>query len=327
MYDTHVPQVSIIVPVHNSSSYIEQCVRSLFEQTFDNIEYIFVDDASSDNSIDIIKKISKAYPNRVPQCKFIYNENNIGVSSSRNRGLNFASGEFVCFCDNDDWMDKNMICYMYNYAETNKSDLVICDAVSVDGNEEKILHIQYPNIDKFKALRIYISSTWNPIWNMLINRNLFFEKNIFFPDGKNMCEDYYVSTKLLLNSANPVHVDKALYYYNRSNPSSFLHNQNEKSNRMKIDVNLDLISYFKEKELYEYYKKELCWRLLNAKQELCFYRESFTNFISIFPESHKYILSCTFLSTKVKLTMWCLTHHLRVVSELLSLFRKLKYNK
>lgn len=56
MYDTHIPQVSIIVPVHNSSSYIEQCVRSLFEQTFDNIEYIFVDDASSDNSIDIIKK-------------------------------------------------------------------------------------------------------------------------------------------------------------------------------------------------------------------------------------------------------------------------------
>lgn len=74
MYDKHIPQVSIIVPVHNSSSYIEQCVRSLFEQTFDNIEYIFVDDASSDNSIDIIKKILKAYPNRVSQCKFIYNE-------------------------------------------------------------------------------------------------------------------------------------------------------------------------------------------------------------------------------------------------------------
>lgn len=326
MYDAVISRVSIIVPVHNSSIYIERCVHSLFEQTLENIEYVFVDDASTDDSINIIKEILKKYPSRVSQCKFIYNKENLGVSSSRNKGLMVASGEFICFCDNDDWMDKDMLLSMYHFAKSNKSDLVLCDAISVDCNGEEILHIQYPNIDKINALRTYIASTWNPIWNMLIKRNLFFDKNIFFPSGKNMCEDYYVSTKLLLNSAHPIHIGKALYYYNRSNPSSFLHNQNEKSNRVKIDVNLDLISYFKEKGEYKYYEKELCWRLLNAKQELCFYRDSFGTFMLIFPRSHQYILSCPFLSMKVKLTMWCLTHHLRFVSEMLSFCRKLKYN-
>lgn len=68
---------------------------------------------------------------------------------------------------------------------------------------------------------------------------------------------------------------------------------------MMHQVNLDLISYFKEKGEYKYYEKELCWRLLNAKQELCFYRDSFGTFMLIFTKSHQYILSCPFLSMKV----------------------------
>lgn len=319
-------KVSVVVPIHNSSQYIKKCVCSLFEQTLKDVEYIFVDDASIDDSVNVIKEILKMYPNRQSQCKFIYNEKNIGVSSSRNKGLMAASGDFICFCDNDDWIDRNMLLSMYNYTEYYKSDLVLCDAISVEYEEEKLLRICYPNTDRIAALRKYISSIWNPIWNMLIKRDLFFDNNIFFPEGKNMCEDYYVSTKLLLNSSNPVHIDKAYYYYNRSNSSSFLHNQSEESNRMKLDVNLDLISYFKEKGEYELYKKELCWRLLNAKQELCFQRDTFKVFMSIFPESHKYILSCPYLSKKVKVTMWCLIHHLRFVSEILVFCRKLKYN-
>lgn len=319
-------KVSVVIPIHNSSLYIKKCVTCLFKQTLKEVEYIFVDDASSDDSVNIIKKTLKEYPKRALQCKFIYNKENLGVSSSRNKGLMIASGEFISFCDNDDWMDKNMLLCMYHHAKSNKSDIVLCDAISVNGNTKKILHIQYPNTDKINALRSYIASTWNPIWNMLIKRNLFFDNNIFFPKGKNMCEDYYVSTKLLLNSINPIHINKALYYYNRSNPKSLLHNQDEKSERIKIEINLDLITYFKEKEKYELYKKELCWRLLNAKQGLCFYRNSFRDFKSIFPESHKYIISCPYLSLKVKLTMWCLTHHLSIMSEILVICRYLKYN-
>lgn len=320
-------KVSVIVPIYNANTYIRKCVTSLFGQTLDDVEYIFVDDASIDNSIEIIKEILKSYPNRTSQCRFIYNERNCGVSFSRNKGLKVATAEFVCFCDNDDWLDTNMLFSMYDYAICYNSDLVLCDAIAVYNNRQtELLNIKFSSTDRINALKKYISSTWNPIWNMLVKRRLFYDYNIFFPEGKNMCEDYYVSTKLLLNAVNPIHIDKAYYYYNRSNLSSFLHNQNDKSNQMKIDVNLDLINYFKDEGKYETYEKELCWRLLNAKQELCFYRNTYREFISIFPESHKYILSCPYLSMKVKLAMFCLTHHLRFVSEFLSLCRRLKYN-
>lgn len=107
-----------------------------------------MDDASTDDSINIIKEILKKYPSRVSQCKFIYNKENLGVSSSRNKVLMVTSGEFICFCDNDDWMDKDMLLSMYHYAKSNKSDLVLCDAISVDCNGEEILHIQYPILIK-----------------------------------------------------------------------------------------------------------------------------------------------------------------------------------
>lgn len=89
---------------------------------------------------------------------------------------------------------------------------------------------------------------------------------------------------------------------------------------MMHQVNLDLISYFKEKGEYKYYEKELCWRLLNAKQELCFYRDSFGTFMLIFTKSHQYILSCPFLSMKVVV----FDSSLRFISEMLSFCRKLK---
>lgn len=318
-------QVSVIIPIHNASLYIKKCVLSLFEQTLNDVEFIFVDDASEDDSMDIIKSILETFPNRVSQCRFIYNEENIGVSSSRNKGLRIASGKFICFCDNDDWLDNTMLANMYYYALNHDSDCILCNITAVYDKKTEIICVQYPNTGKINALRTYISSTWNSVCNMMVKRNLFFDYNIFFPEGKNMCEDYYVSTKLLLNAKNPIHLGESYYYYNRSNQFSFLHNQNAKSNQTKIEVNLDLIDYFKKEGKYDIYKTELCWRLLNAKQELCFCQETFKDFMSIFPESHEYILSCPYLSAKVKLTMWCLTHHLRFISKFLSFCRKLKY--
>ncbi|WP_308502063.1 glycosyltransferase [uncultured Alistipes sp.] len=319
-------KVSVIVPIYNSVNYIEHCICSLFEQTFNDIEYIFVDDASTDNSIEKIKDLLLRYPDRASRCQFICNKKNQGVSTSRNRGLSIAQGEYVYFCDNDDWISPNMLQSMYSYAQLENSDLVLCDPIAVysNGREERI-PIVYPKTDRIIALRKYISSVWNPIWNMLIKRNLFQNNGITFPDGKNMCEDYNVSTKLLLKAAKPIHCQKAYYYYNRANSSSFLSRQDKNANRMKIEVNIDLINFFKQEGVYSTYKKELCWRLLNAKQELSFEPASYDEFLAIVPESHKYILSCPYLNWKVKLNMWCLTRKLRLIAQFFSFCQKLKH--
>ena len=93
------PLISIIVPVYNVSRYIERCARSLFEQSLNDIEYIFVDDCSPDNSIEILHQILSDYPSRMAQVKIISHEKNRGVAAARNTGLKLASGEFIAQCD------------------------------------------------------------------------------------------------------------------------------------------------------------------------------------------------------------------------------------
>jgi glycosyltransferase involved in cell wall biosynthesis len=93
MYKTY--KVSILVPVYGVENYIERCARSLFEQTYENIEFVFVDDCSPDNSIQELEKIIKNYPNRKGQIKIIHHEKNIGLSGARHTAINNATGDFV----------------------------------------------------------------------------------------------------------------------------------------------------------------------------------------------------------------------------------------
>lgn len=316
-------KISVIVPVHNSEEYIERCLNSIIGQTFREIELIIIDDSSTDSSLDIVHKTICKYTGPV---KIIRNEKNKGVSTTRNIGLEAATGEFIYFCDNDDWLDSSMLEKMYQCSVQNKSDIIICDITAVYTDYSEWLKIEFPNKDKQTALKKYISSTWNTITNIIAKRSLYIDNGIRFPDGLNMCEDYLVSTQLLYKSANPYHLQVPLYFYNRSNQSSFLHNLDENRRQMKIQVNMLAISFFQKEGEYDTYKKELCWRLLNSKQELCFQPETFKQFLEIHPKSHKYILSCPYLSLKVKITMWCLTHKLKPISMLATSFRKLKYH-
>lgn len=317
-------KISVIIPVYNSDKYIEHCLSSIVGQTFKEIEVVIIDDASTDNSIELIHKFLSKHPSL--SAKVIRNEKNNGVSTTRNIGLEVSTGEYIYFCDNDDWLDSNMLERMYHCATEKGSDIVICDVTAVYASHAEIIKIEYPNKDKQTSLKKYISSTWNFIHNILAKKSLYIDNNIRFPDGLNMCEDYLVSTQLLYKSTNPYHLHVPLYFYNRSNQSSFLHNLDDSRRQMKIQVNLLAISFFQKEGEYDTYKKELCWRLLNSKQELCFQPETFKQFLEIHPESHKYILSCPYLSLKVKITMWCLTHKLKPISIIATSLRKLKYH-
>ena len=98
-----------------------------FFQTFDSIEYCFVDDCSEDNSISIVQNVLKEFPNRRAVCKFVRNETNLGVASSRNVGLTIAKGKYVYFCDSDDYIDETMLEKMFLKVESSSADIVFCD--------------------------------------------------------------------------------------------------------------------------------------------------------------------------------------------------------
>ncbi|MBR7103707.1 MAG: glycosyltransferase family 2 protein [Lentisphaeria bacterium] len=121
-----MPKVSVVIPVYNVEKYIERCVRSLFEQTLDSVEYIFVDDGSPDNSISVMEKVLADYPHRKEQVKIIRHEVNQGVGFARNHGVAASTGDYVIHCDADDWLDLELYEAMYKKAAETCADMVHC---------------------------------------------------------------------------------------------------------------------------------------------------------------------------------------------------------
>ena len=114
-------KVSVIVPVYNASEYLKTCLNSLVNQTMQDMEIIVIDDGSSDDSLEIIKKFSIKYP----FLRYYHNEKNLGQSEARNRGLSLANGDYIGFLDADDYVDVNMYKTMYEAALKNNLPDVI----------------------------------------------------------------------------------------------------------------------------------------------------------------------------------------------------------
>ena len=102
-------KVSVIVPVYKVEQYIEKCVRSLMEQTMkEGIEFIFINDCTPDDSMQILESVVGEYPDRADQVVIWNNSSNVGVSESRRKGIELAKGEYIGWCDSDDWCEKEM---------------------------------------------------------------------------------------------------------------------------------------------------------------------------------------------------------------------------
>ena len=128
-----MPKVSVIVPVYGVEKYIDRCARSLFEQTLDDIEYLFIDDCTPDRSIDILQQVLDEYPQRKPQVVIHRMEKNSGQAAVRKWGMQNATGEYVIHCDSDDWVDTDMYRAMYEKAKEEEADVVVCDYFVHDG--------------------------------------------------------------------------------------------------------------------------------------------------------------------------------------------------
>ena len=128
-----MPKLSVIVPVYNVEKYLSRCLTSLINQTLDNIEIIIVNDGSTDKSDEIIREYKKANNNII----YVTKENG-GLSSARNFGLIYATGEYIAFLDSDDYVDRNIYKKMYEKAKETNSDYVECDFIWQYEDHQKI---------------------------------------------------------------------------------------------------------------------------------------------------------------------------------------------
>lgn len=208
-----MPKVSIIIPVYNVEQYIERCARNLFEQTLDDLEYLFIDDCSTDNSIDVLMKVLEDYPHRKRQVIIHKMDVNSGQAKVREWGIRNAKGEYTIHCDSDDSVDKTAYKVLYEKAKENNCDIVFHDYYICKGQEK--LYNESGILGKTKnqilseILRDKIKAS---LWMALIKRSIYDDCRFLFPRG-DMTEDCAIILQVLTLSERITQIEKGLYYY------------------------------------------------------------------------------------------------------------------
>lgn len=213
--------VSILVPIYGVEKYIERCAVTLFEQTYENIEYIFVDDCTKDNSINILKKVIQMYPKRQSSITIITHEKNKGLGGARNTAIENAKGEFVIWVDSDDYVDREMVDKAVKKQQETGADIVTFDAKKIKQNySEEMIDSEY-NTVKEHTLAIIKRSAQVRIWGRLVRLSLYLNNDIRVLEGVNMGEDYQVSTRLVYFAKKTSVLHECLYFYDCTNEGSY----------------------------------------------------------------------------------------------------------
>lgn len=313
------PKVSVIVPVYNAERYLSHCIDSILAQTFTDVELLLIDDGSKDNS----GKICDEYAAKDSRVRVLYKDNG-GVSTARNLGLENASGDWVIFIDSDDWIAESMIHDMYEKAESEKADLIYCDLEMLFNDHIEVLHIAKYDSNKVNMLNNFIKSTFGTVVGMLAKRSLYEANEVRFPIGVKFCEDFYVAARLMLYSEKICYIPTTYYCYNRQNEASASYLFSQEHSDSVQSVFMDTIDLFQKESVYNECAEALSWRLLKCKQDLVLDKNTYDKFLSMHPESHKYIWNCPYINLKIKIMMWSLSHHLSFVAELFLMARNIR---
>lgn len=214
-------KVSILVPVYGVEKYIERCAVSLFEQTYYDIEYIFVDDCSPDRSIEILQNVTKRYPDREEQVRIIRHEQNQGLSGARITAIKSAMGDFLMHVDSDDWIERNTVELCVERQEETRADYVYFDIVMHHRKYDKYLSKKEYVSPQEMALDVIRRETPVCVWGGFIRTTVQRDHEIYPELGVNMGEDYQQMPRILYYSKRVTHLARKLYHYDFTNESSY----------------------------------------------------------------------------------------------------------
>lgn len=215
---TNNPKISIIVPCYNASKYIAKCLQSIINQSYKNIEIICVNDGSTDNTLNILRKIQRKDKRIV-----IINKRNGGVSAARNDGIKKSVGDYILFVDSDDYIDEQMVELLVEKSIEHDSDIVKCnrsdvylrdnfiiDRKPIWNSERVFLHYKFHNDiypEFFKRNRLC------SIWMTLIRKNVLVLNNVLFDEDLVVNEDEVFASNVFTVANKFVYLPNNLYYY------------------------------------------------------------------------------------------------------------------
>lgn len=209
------PLVSVIVPVYNVEQYLDECLNSIRQQTYRNLEIIVVEDCSTDNSLNTFIKHSED-----PRVKLIQHEKNSGLSAARNTGIDAAKGDYIMFVDSDDLVHLSLIELCVKYAIVNDADLITYNFKAFEDGIKLSPQLDLPDVDNLKVLEQgenYFNQQ-HFAWLKFIRTDLLKSRNLYFPVGL-YYEDWPFHWELGLIANKKIHIPAELLLYRQRKTS------------------------------------------------------------------------------------------------------------
>jgi len=217
--------ISVIISVYRELNYVERCINSLIAQSFQEFEFILIDDCGGDGAFEKAKSITEK-SKLASRSKYIAQHSNMGIAAARNTGLHAATGEYILYLDSDDYFEPNLLEDLYEAAKNYDADLVIADfirempkGVSVYAKETFKEDVITAFTDRERYIKEMLTSVKGcSLWNKLIKRELFISNDISFHD--NMRDDLSVSPILVYMASKIAFVHKPLMHFVQYNSNS-----------------------------------------------------------------------------------------------------------
>lgn len=249
--------VSILIPVYGVERYIRTCAESLFEQTYPEIEYIFVDDCTPDRSIGVLREVMSRYPARAARVSLLRHQHNSGVGTARATAMAAATGQWLMHVDSDDSLPPTAVETLVRRMEETGADIV--DGAYREWADGRVLPPCLPYHGPTRSLlRMMLchNVVQHQLWARLYRRSLFAEHGIDFEPGIDYCEDYAVVTRALLH-ARRAWTDEVVYLYRTDNSSSYTHQVSIRNLTSNLRSNQVVTSYLLAHDPARRYRRAL----------------------------------------------------------------------
>lgn len=307
-----MPKVTVIITIYNRERFIADCARSLFGQTLDDVEFLFVDDASTDNSVSVLEEVIAEYPTRNEMIHVLQMEQNGGRAVARQTGIDHATGEYVIHVDSDDWVDTDMLELLYTKAKETDADIVGCNITHEYKTYQKIFRQTYYETMDDNIRGLLNGKIFPSLCTSLTRTSLIKENHIIFPQGIDTGEDLLFNLQLYLHANKVIGIDAPSYHYRHTEESgSFKHT--EKSIKSVIEVARRIDELMKEAGNYERFKYDILFRKFSMKSALVITFDNEDNnqaWLHLFPETHPYIWSYKQFEWKRRLQLWLAAHNM-----------------
>lgn len=301
-------KVSVIIPIYKVERFIGRCAESLMKQTLSDVEYIFVNDATPDRSMDVLNSILDGYPEKKKYVHVLSHNENKGLPAARNTGLSVARGEYVFHCDSDDYVEYDILERMYEVAHKYDCDIVWSDWFLTFNKSDRYMKQPHYVTAKEALDGILKGAMKYNVWNKLVKRSLYTDNSISFPSGYGMGEDMTM-IMLFVHAKKVASIPQAFYHYVKLNEESFSNTYSQK-HLQELLYNVNRTTEYLIDKLGDKVKDDLNFFKLEVKFPFLI-TDNFKKYglwKEWFPESNKYAFKNKSVSLRRRLLQTMASH-------------------